>query len=177
MINAEAQLWRWPHSHWVTIFEKGATDEYEFEDVDVGTIELVVVKMEQDLRLDFTSDPEYYLEKLKVSVCMILNNRQFEKKSLNFRMNFKNSTNDFVSQVNTQDVCFPFFQWITPNSEVSKLSLQTEITDRLNPCDSVKKKKTIRNKKIFFSPGTSHPFGKRDKTASKRIKGDQIFHT
>ena len=62
------------------IFEKGATDEYEFEDVDVGTIELVVVKMEQDLRLDFTSDPEYYLEKLKVSVCMILNNRQFEKK-------------------------------------------------------------------------------------------------
>ena len=84
--------------------------------------------MEQDLRLDFTSDPEYYLEKLKVSVCMILNNRQIEKnnnKSLNFRMNFKNSTNDFVSQVSTQDIGFPFFQWITPNSEVSKLSIQS----------------------------------------------------
>ena len=176
MINAEAQLWRWPHSHWVTIFEKGATDEYEFEDVDVGTIELVVVKMEQDLRLDFTSDPEYYLEKLKVSVCMILNNRQFEKnKSLNFRMNFKKSTNNFISQVSTQEVGFPFFQWITPNSEVSKLSIQTEMTDRLNLCNSLTK--TIRNKKIFFSPGTAHPFGKRDKTATKRIKGDQIFHT
>ena len=106
------------------IFEKGATDEYEFEDVDVGTIELVVVKMEKDLRLDFTSDPDFYLEKLRVSVCMILNNRQFEEnKSLNFHMNFKNSTNDFVSQVSTQNVGFPFFQWITPNSEVSKLSL------------------------------------------------------
>ena len=94
--------------------------------------------MEQDLRLDFTSDPDYYLEKLRVSVCMILNNRQFEKnKSFNFRMNFKKSTNDFVSQVSTQDIGFPFFQWITPNSEVSKLSLQTEITDRLNQCDSV----------------------------------------
>ena len=126
MINAEVQLWRWPHSHWVIIFEKGATDEYEFEDVDVGTIELVVVKMEQDLRLDFTSDPAYYLEKLRVSVCMILNNRQFEKnKSFNFRMNFKKSTNDFVSQVSTQDIGFPFFQWITPNSEVSKLSIQS----------------------------------------------------
>ena len=112
------------YSPWVTIFEKGATEEYEFEDVDVGTIELVVVKMEKDLRLDFTSDPEYYLEKLKVSVCMILNNRQFEKKSLNFRMNFKKSTKNFVSQVSTQEVGFPFFQWITPNSEVSKLSLQ-----------------------------------------------------
>ena len=131
--------------------------------------------MEQDLRLDFTSDPEYYLEKLRVSVCMILNNRQFEKKSLNFRMNFKKSTKNFVPQVSTQDVDFPFFQWITPNSEVSKLSLQTEFTDPLNPCDSLTK--TIRNKKIFFSPGTSHPFGKRDKTASKRIKGDQIFYT
>ena len=132
--------------------------------------------MEQDLRLDFTSDPEYYLEKLKVSVCMILNNRQFEKnKSLNFRMNFKKSTNNFISQVSTQEVGFPFFQWITPNSEVSKLSIQTEMTDRLNLCNSLTK--TIRNKKIFFSPGTAHPFGKRDKTATKRIKGDQIFHT
>ena len=89
MINAEAQLWSWPHSHWVTNFEKGATDEYEFEDVDVGTIELVVVKMEQDLRLDFTSDPDYYLEKLRVSVCMILNNRQFEKKEQKFEFSYE----------------------------------------------------------------------------------------
>ena len=77
--------------------------------------------------------------------------------------------------MSTQDIGFPFFQWITPNSEVSKLSIQTEMTDRLNPCDSLTK--TIRNKKIFFSPGPPHPFGKRDKTASKRNKGDQIFHT
>ena len=72
----------------MTNFEKGATDEYEFEDVDVGTIELVVVKMEQDLRLDFTSDPDFYLEKLRVSVCMILKDRQIEKK-FEFSYEFK----------------------------------------------------------------------------------------
>ena len=47
-------------------FEKGDTDEYTFEDIDIGLIEFVVVKIEKGLRL--SGDPDFYLEKLRVSV-------------------------------------------------------------------------------------------------------------
>ena len=47
-------------------FEKGDTDAYTFTDIDIGLIEFVVVKVEKALHL--IGDPDFYLEKLRVSV-------------------------------------------------------------------------------------------------------------
>ena len=47
-------------------FEKGDTDAYTFTDIDIGLIEFVVVKVEKALHL--LGDPDFYLEKLRVSV-------------------------------------------------------------------------------------------------------------
>ena len=51
---------------WVNDFERGDVDEYKFMDIDVGSIEFIVVKMEKALRLN--GDPDFYLEKLRISV-------------------------------------------------------------------------------------------------------------
>ena len=51
---------------WANDFEKGDTDEYTFTDIDIGLIEFVVVKVEKALHLN--GDPDFYLEKLRVSV-------------------------------------------------------------------------------------------------------------
>ena len=84
----------------VNDFERGDTDEYEFTDIDVRQIEFVVVKVEKAFRLN--GNPDFYLEKLRVSVCIKPRLCHLE----------------IPSKVGTQDVAFPFFQWITPNSEV-----------------------------------------------------------
>ena len=50
----------------VNDFERGSVAQYEFTDVDVGLIELAVVKIEKGIR--WNGDPEFYLEKLRISV-------------------------------------------------------------------------------------------------------------
>ena len=51
---------------WVNDFERGDVDEYKFTDIEVGSIEFIVVKMEKAVRLN--GDPDFYLEKLRITV-------------------------------------------------------------------------------------------------------------
>ena len=51
---------------WVNYFEIGDSNKYELTNIDVGLIGVVIVKIKKALR--FNGDPEFYLEKLMISV-------------------------------------------------------------------------------------------------------------